>query len=682
MQYRTPGVYVEEISLLPPSISEVETAIPAFIGYTQKADLLQPNDLSNVPQEVNSLAEYQLYFGFGPSIQYSTIELDASNGVSKSTSNQTYYLYDSIRLFFNNGGGKCFIISVGLYTAEIRKDDFIEKGLVALRSKDEPTLILFPDAVSLPADEFHAVQQAALRECGDPAVRVDFNRFVVMDLQQDASELSWKTGIDSFRNQVGINNLKYGAAYTPWLKATLSKNIGYRDLLDTSAPVFTSKLRRGGVMVNIIDLANSYTDSERGTIRDRLTALDQAIADSNKLRADFTANLIKAEEFNRLNDKFNTASDLAEKLGTLVLVFDYLYSLADLLQTYTTSAGLGSINLKTQAEQSITAVKSVYGTLISHDVGAADVAGFSGSAKFPRFSKAAHQPNVHANWEGIFGDGAGTGTHIPAASTAIFDAAAAGSDEAKKIAQMTAAWPTLRDTFNVVLLSLQSLRQAAENYELTLQTVLIEGFPALKSILNTLKSSSSIVPPSGAVAGIYAYVDGTRGVWKAPANVSLSSVSGVTIELDDKKQESLNDHPTGKSINAIRTFVGKGILVWGARTLDATSSEWRYVPVRRFYNLVEESARKACEHFVFEPNDANTWVKVRSMIENYLTTLWRQGALAGAKAEQAFYVRVGLKTTMTDVDINEGRMIVTIGMAPVRPAEFIILNFSQLMQQS
>jgi phage tail sheath protein FI len=138
----------------------------------------------------------------------------------------------------------------------------------------------------------------------------------------------------------------------------------------------------------------------------------------------------------------------------------------------------------------------------------------------------------------------------------------------------------------------------------------------------------------------------------------------------------------GRSINAIRTFVGRGTRVWGARTLAGNDNEWRYINVRRFFNFAEESIKKATNQFVFEPNDANTWTRVRSMIENFLIVQWRAGALQGATPEAAFYVRVGLNQTMTALDILEGRMIVEVGMAVVRPAEFIILQFIQKMPES
>ena len=142
------------------------------------------------------------------------------------------------------------------------------------------------------------------------------------------------------------------------------------------------------------------------------------------------------------------------------------------------------------------------------------------------------------------------------------------------------------------------------------------------------------------------------------------------------------DTVAGKSINAIRSFTGKGTLVWGGRTLAGNDNEWRYISVRRFFNMAEESIKKATEQFVSEPNDKNTWVRVKAMITNFLTAQWRAGALAGSTPEKAFYVNIGLGETMTAIDILEGNMIVEIGMAVVRPAEFIILKFSHKMQEA
>lgn len=192
-----------------------------------------------------------------------------------------------------------------------------------------------------------------------------------------------------------------------------------------------------------------------------------------------------------------------------------------------------------------------------------------------------------------------------------------------------------------------------------------------------------VLPPSSAVAGIYAQVDRQRGVWKAPANVGISAVLGPVSKITDADQENLNVDPTGgKSINAIRAFTGKGTLVWGARTLAGNDNEWRYVSVRRLFLMLEESCKKATLFAVFEPNDQTTWLKVKGMIESYLFALWKRGALAGPQPDSAYFVKVGLGETMTSQDVLEGRMIVEIGVAAVRPAEFIIVRFSHKMHEA
>jgi len=204
-----------------------------------------------------------------------------------------------------------------------------------------------------------------------------------------------------------------------------------------------------------------------------------------------------------------------------------------------------------------------------------------------------------------------------------------------------------------------------------------------KQLQNTLTQVEMMLPPSPAIAGIYVQTDSSRGVWKAPANVGVNAITGLKINVNEDQHGNLNVDPTaGKSINAIRSFTGRGTLVWGARTLEGNDNEWRYVNVRRFFNFVEESVKKAAFRFVFEPNDANTWVSVRAMVENFLILQWRAGALQGAKPEQAFFVRVGLGQTMTADDILNGRLIVEVGMAVVRPAEFIVFRFMHKLPEA
>ena len=197
-------------------------------------------------------------------------------------------------------------------------------------------------------------------------------------------------------------------------------------------------------------------------------------------------------------------------------------------------------------------------------------------------------------------------------------------------------------------------------------------------IIRGLDALALTVPPSGAVAGVYTFTDRTRGVWKAPAGVGISGVQGPVRTYTHDELAALRVHGvSGKSVNPVRFFTGRGTLVYGARTLAGNDNEYRYVNVRRLVNMLEESIEKAIEQLVREPNDANTWAQVQGMIENFLTLLWRAGALQGNKPEDAFWVAVGMGRTMTPVDVAEGRLIVQVAVAALRPAEFILLRFTQ-----
>lgn len=467
--YKTPDVYVEEISVFPPSVAEVETAIPAFIGYAEIAKKNADNDLILKPTKIYSLKEYERYYGNPEDDAIAITIVDNETGgyqVSSFTEPaQKYLLYHSVKMFFENGGGQCYIISVGTYQAtpviDLTGDAGtnpvtmygLQDGLNVLALEDEPTLIVIPEAVKLTTAEYQTLMQAVLTQCDKLR-----DRFGIFDIYNGDTDLD-SNGLSTNRGYFGNNFLKYGAAYYPFIKTTMN------------------------FFVN---------DSE-------------------------------------------TNVDV----------------------TYTPNA-------------------------------AADLSTFKTS------------------------------------NTALYN-----------------------------------------------------------FVKSTLKEHFIKLPPGAAVAGVYASTDTNRGVWKAPANTSLANVIEPVIRLDNTRQDGLNvDATTGKSINAIRAFMGKGTLVWGARTLAGNDNEWRYIPVRRFFNMVEESVKKSTYWAVFEPNDANTWVKVRGMIENYLVQKWREGALAGATPKDAFFVRCGLGTTMTSQDILEGRMNVEIGMAAVRPAEFIILKFSHKIQTS
>lgn len=235
----------------------------------------------------------------------------------------------------------------------------------------------------------------------------------------------------------------------------------------------------------------------------------------------------------------------------------------------------------------------------------------------------------------------------------------------------------------LVKAEINKIGTAKEEAEIkTVHQTLLAVSPLYKSVMASLREQINLLPPSAGMAGVYSMVDNTVGVFQSPANVSVGSVVRPAVNLTNEEQEDLNVPLNGKAINAIRTFPGKGILVWGARTLDGNSQDWRYVSVRRTVIFIEQSIKYATEPYVFAPNTATTWTNVKAMITNFLTNVWQQGALAGASAEDAFSVDIGLGVTMTPVDILDGIMRITVKLAVTRPAEFIVITFEQQMQKS
>jgi hypothetical protein len=195
-----------------------------------------------------------------------------------------------------------------------------------------------------------------------------------------------------------------------------------------------------------------------------------------------------------------------------------------------------------------------------------------------------------------------------------------------------------------------------------------------------LNGSPRAFPPCGFVAGIYARTDDARGVWKAPAGESLIDATGLTAIVGNAAQEQLNL----LGINCLRNLPPTGVVVWGARTLagaDARAPEWKYVNVRRLMMFIEQSIDVGIKWAVFEPNGEPLWAKLRASIGNFLDGVWRSGALFGNMPTQSFFVRCDA-TTMTQADIDNGRLNIVIGVAPVYPAEFVIIRISQFAAAS
>ena len=270
---KTPGVYVNEIPSFPPSVAQVATAVPVFIGYTQTA-LKNGKDATNQAVRISSLVQYSQYFGADDPSLTATVVLKGDNSVDKVTITPRYQLYNAVRMFYNNGGLNCYILSVGGYNGgAVAITDFIQSGQVkcfeVLRKEDEPTLIVIPDAVLFGTNDFNNLMTTALKQCADLQ-----DRFTIMDtLKGDAERTFDNTDVITvFRNGVGASNLSYGAAYYPWLRTSLPYGFSYPNI-QLQKPAGTN-INKRDVILN-----NAY-----------LTQIDRAISDYNTVIQAFVTN--------------------------------------------------------------------------------------------------------------------------------------------------------------------------------------------------------------------------------------------------------------------------------------------------------------------------------------------------------------------------------------------------------
>lgn len=590
MNRTTPGVYLTEFSAFPKSIPGVATAIPAFIGYTERCDVSGKQALFT-PFLINSLADYVAIFGDEFNAVYDMTDKDKDDkaytaensdfssqvwNATTETYDTTYYvftrssttsqpapeqtrrnrfvadddesfgppllddngaakpglaaynLYNSLRMFYANGGGTCYVVSVGLFSASgtVSYDD-LAKGLAAIGEQVGPTMLVIPDAVLLPADAppdplppaympksegFKKLCRDMLAQCAALQDRIAiFDVYGTQDLDPKSpnhtNELN--TVIANFQEAVGDNYLNYGMAYFPFL--------------------ITSIIQPG-----------------------EITYLNYSTEPLQKILTDEAAYVYppeKAENNGPEKDDNPTYLTLKEWIDSI--------------------------------------------------------------------SKPENRDNTTAE----------------------------GQSRITKLNQN-----------------------------------LINGIPNYKQMTNVLSYVMSMLPPSGAMAGIFTANDASRGVWNAPANVVLNSVVQPSIKLNGAQQGPLNVPINGKAIDVIRDFVGRGPVVWGARTLDGNSQDFRYIQVRRTLIYCESSIKTALNQFVFAPNDGKTWVAVVAMVSAFLRNLWAQGGLMGDKADEAFTVQCGLGSTMTAADILNGYMVVQVTLAMIRPAEFIELTFKQKME--
>lgn len=567
LDLRMPGVYTQEVPTLPPTVGVIQSAVPVFIGYTEKASW-KGESLSGKPTRIKSMKEYEERFGGAKKVE---IEVIVDNRqalpirpevlVDKVTTLK-HKMHYALKLYYANGGGPCFILSVGDYSGDPNEEELgADAVFKVLQKAKDVTILLFPDGSSLSLNAYKSVIEKALLHCEKMK-----NRVTVIDVHGgDKSEPEITADAEAFQSAMpnDLNFKKYGMAYFPFLESGLAyqydaSKVTISDHLDDSTP----KLK---------------------TATANILAKKAAVEVANQ--AVVTATAVKAF-LEKMKEKFTAGTPFSAE----------------------------------DKEQLPVAVQTAIDT--SGDVvGALDTA------------------ITGANSDITAKDG-----DLATATTALTntkqDGVTAGLLIGKKM-------DSIINTNNKVYSQIQQA---------------IRAFPVS-------------MPPSPAIAGIYVRTDATQGVWKAPANVSVFGVVQPTIELDDDDHAELNAPDNGKSINAIRAYPGRGILVYGGRTLAGNDLEWRYVNVRRTFCFIEDSVARAMQDFVFAINTQETWIKVKAMIESFLLRLWKAGGLYGNTPQDAFEVIVGEPDSMSVEEVLSGIMRVIIKVAVARPAEFIILQY-------
>ncbi|MEC5174003.1 MULTISPECIES: phage tail sheath family protein [Chryseobacterium] len=565
----TPGISVEEITRLPNSVSLIDTAIPVFIGYTE----MIPEEHTG-PRNISSLLEYEKHFGKAK--KESILLRDTEDkGVEIITPDAQFLMYYSLQMYFANGGGPCEILSAGNYTSGTVELADLIAGLNRVNHSDEPRLIVFPDAVSLPEADFYTIYNQTIAKITSTAK----NWFVIIDTYygNSVTQSNNRNTIANLRNNIVLTT--HAAAYFPHLTTILNYTFD-----ETDTPIVHTGLQSEG-QASAVFYAGEIAALEE------LKAMASEEIESVSVDALVLADLLSqaiaiAEEINETADE-TSGQPLDAK--------------ADLIEAI---------------EEAKAVLEAIYDGTIDDFVIPDDL-----EAGTPVFS-------------GEF--------------DALIDAILAVKDEVG-----AANGKTLKnlESSNSVL------------------------YHQIKKEISSLKV---VLPPSAAMAGVYGRIDATRGVWKAPANVSLNYVLGPTEKVSDHEQSDMNVNDAG-SVNAIRAFTGKGTLVWGARTMDAKEKTeddqeniWKYINVRRYYDMIKLSIDRALTDgkFINEPNISQTWLRAETMIENFLNQQWMDGALAGSTAKEAYHVEVS-----GDI-VKAGTMNITVKIALVRPAEFIVLNFS------
>lgn len=678
--YLTPGVYVEEMPSGSMPLTAAATAVAAFVGYTAKAPLDKPDidPLGEMPRLVTSWAEYKkLYGGF----------------TNDALLPQAVYGY------FNNGGGRCYIVRIpdrSLKKASLSLvSEDLGEGMLQLSADGAKPLVTFQSLatsgdtiVELNPQKSEADQQEAAKELEAAEARL-------ADWQKTIRTQAQATAEGVVEAAVAAASAK-GVERRAGSAASAARKLG-------EDPVAAASDRTSNAEQAAKDVATSSAQdaAEKAAIKAAEKAVAQAKADAattDEAQAAAASAAIEAAfkaagDDEEAGDAVQAAENAARAAAGDALdggpKFDVRITHGDTVEWYP-GLDVGQLDDVLNAESELVQV-------ISHAGDDAWLAIGDDGVKMT-LAQSNELDVVKSDFDGDFEERKGvtglaiaedvTMVMIPDLITAATKGQPPGKYDKKLwmgVQQALVAHCENERNRLAILdpppdLNPQEVRQWRDlaNLDSKFAALYYPWLEVDNPAGSTADGNSTVVvPPCGHMAGIWARTDETRGVWKAPANEPVRGILGVAQSITKLEQELLN--PVG--INAIRGFGTQGTKVWGARTLSATDPSWKYINVRRLFNMVEATIMDGTQWVVFEPNDQALWERVKRTVNAFLLGLWRDGALFGASPDEAFFVKCDSENNPPE-SRDEGKLIVEVGIAPVLPAEFVIFRISQKAQTS
>lgn len=628
--YAVPGVYIEERNALSVSIQDGASAVPVFVGH------FEPRAGTPTPGCVAVSGWLAFESAFVVSDRVTVDAASVHDKGAQAVAHTAHVGVHSVRLYFDNGGGACYILPLPK-----RDDAALTQMVQAIGLCPDITLLCWCEHTH---EDDHVIE--ALASLTRSGLGGNPGRFLLADAQlHDRQTLEFRIP--------PVGEPSQAAVYFPAVQTT------YRRVADDAcvtvkgldAPPWPDKEPRS--------LAAMRVDADR-----RLAPVNQAYQQALHVFDAVDQPARKASQA-AASEAVRTFCSAASSAGGK----EVLATLHGALALLPSEELAHALPLTKDGRPASLSILSDQLADVLADPGQSDAAQKLMNAR-PLIVDGYHVALAHGG--------------APDENTAAFTKAYEkfwGAPFAAFENAMVAAQATYEAAVSTAKTALEQARGRLEPAQQC-----VAQCDAIRAAVQAKLDWPVYVRASAAMAGVYAKTDRERGVFKAPANVALGAVSALVaggvkgqaglapIRVDDV----LNDALVRNRINALRYFRGQGHMVWGARTLvDPAQPTWLYVPVRRLFNAAERDMREALRAVVFEPNSAPTWEAVRASLEHYLYRLWQQGALVGASPAQAYFVQLGLNVTMDGDDIRNGRLIVKVGMAPVRPAEFIILQLTQ-----